>query len=216
MQDFGGLDIGSPDEGGGDASEQAREQSEQSKAQQAQAQAAAAQQRQQEQRAKRRDDGVVEAIVQFLTDAQRTHLSVLIARLVERDCPSSFILAVLSLINERCLASMQDALEDARERGLSSDVREKSAALVQGGQLSAQSGAELIDWIERLQLTLAADHENILKALQADDRSLDGTVLQLSAFVLQDFFAAQKQAVEFDKSQLIATGILQVVFEPYF
>ncbi len=216
MQDFGGLDIGSPDEGQGDASEQAREQSEQSKAQQAQAQAAAAQQRRDEQRAKRRDDGVVEAIVQFLTDDQRTHLSVLIARLVERNCPSSFILAVLSLMNERCLTSLQDALEDARSRGLSSDVREKSASLVESGHVNAQSGAALVDWIERLQLTLAADHENILQALQADDRSLDGTVLQLSAFTLQEFFVAQRQEVSFEQSQLIATGILQVVFEPYF
>ncbi len=216
MQDFGGLDIGSPDEGQGDASEQVREQSEQSKAQQAQASAAAAQQRQQEQRAKKRDDGVVQAIVQFLTDDQRTHLSVLIARLVERDCPSSFILAVLSLINQGCLTALEESLQDAREQGLASDIREQTAALVQAGQLSEQSGAVLIDWIERLQMALASDSENILKSLRADDQSLDGTVLQLSAFVLQEFFASNRQNVPFEKAQVLATGILQVVFEPYF
>lgn len=216
MQDFGGLDIGTPDEGHGDASEQAREQSEQDKAQQAQASAAAAQQRQQEQRARKRDDGVVHAIVQFLTDDQRTHLSVLIARLVERNCPSSFILAVLSLINDGCLSALEDALQDARASGLVSDIREKTAALLEAGQLNEQSGAVLVDWIERLQMTLASDHEATLKALRTDEQSLDGTVLQLSAFVLQEFFAKHRQVIDFEKSQLLAGGILQVVFEPYF
>jgi len=53
-----------------------------------------------EKKAKKKDDGVAQVILQFLTDDQRTHLATLIARLVALDCPSPFILSILSLIND--------------------------------------------------------------------------------------------------------------------
>lgn len=204
------------DEGDGSGGEQAREQSERSSGQAQGQAAAAAQQKREEKQARKRDDGVVDAIIQFLTDDQRTHLSVLIARLVERDCPSSFILAVLSLINEKCRQALDEALQSAVEAGTVSDIREKTSAIISSGHLSEDTGTFLVDWIEHLQIALASESEATLKALRNDHQSLDGTVLQLSAFVLQDLFKGQKHDVSYEKAQTLAAGILQIVFEPYF
>ena len=212
MQEFGGAEFSAPSEGGSNATEQASEQAAQ---QFAASQAAMQQIRREEQKAKRSDDGVVQAIVAFLTDSQRAHLSVLIARLVARDCPSSFILAILSLINPECLAAVQEHLKD--RLALTAEEVNASQALAQTGQLDAESNRQLLDWITRLQMVLGVDPQGILASLKTDDANIDGTVLQLTTFVLQEFFRdAQKKDVPFEKVHPLAAGILQSVFGPYF
>lgn len=97
MSEFGGPDILGPSEGGSSAPEQLSEQAKQRFA----AAAAAMQQIQREEkRSKKRDDQVAKAIVQFLGQDEHTHLFLLISRLVARDCPSIFILTILSLIHD--------------------------------------------------------------------------------------------------------------------
>src|SRR3990167_6732728 len=144
MSEFGGIDIGAPGEGAVGAPE---ELSEEAKQRFAAAAAAMAQIRREEKRSKKRDDQVARVILQFLAQDGNTHLFLLISRLVARDCPSIFILAVVSLM--------------------------------------------------------------------IDEKNIDGTILQLSTFVLQEFFLKQGKATPFDKVQPLAGSILQTVFEPF-
>lgn len=207
----GPSESGSADEGGGGASEgvseAAREQA------RASSQAAGKAQAQQEARSKKRDDKVAKAILQFLTDDQRIHLSTLIARLVARNCPSSFLLAILSLINELCLQEIRDYLE--QHRGEVDDAAvEKSLEIARQGGLQA-AGQPMVEWIARIDMVLAIDREPVLKAIMLEDSSVDGTVLQLTTFVLEDYLKNTGRSASFEDMQGLAIGILQSLLEPH-
>ncbi len=200
----------SPDEGGGNSAERVGE--EKSFA----GTAAAMQQIQREEKkAKKKDDGVVHAIMQFLTDAQRQHLSVLIARLVALNCPSSFILSILSLINAECLAATEEAIKEGLNTSAEETV-DHAGLMPTSTQLDADSNRRLAAWITRMQMVLGMDADAILTSLRTPDGDIDGTILQLTAFVVQEFFREANKDVAFEKIHPLAAGILQSIFEPYF
>jgi hypothetical protein len=198
-----------PDEGGGGGEAL----SEEARARFAGAAAAQQQARKDEKKAKKRDDGVAAMIMRFLSDTQKTHLATLISRLVALDCPSPFLLAVLSLVNADCAKAVEDYLA---EQGSTPEVDVKSLApLGEGTALSADANAALEKWIFSMELVLASDPERILKALIVDEGNIDGTVLQLTTFVLEEFLKGHGKAVAFPDLQRVSISILQSVFEDY-
>lgn len=210
MSETGGLDIGMPDEGTGGVSEQASEQAQQRFAA---SQQAAQQQIKEEKKAKKRDDSVAQVIMQFLTDAQKAHLAVLIARMVSRDCPTTFILAVLSLINDRCTEVVHEYLH---ERQIDPDsVTPDKSVIPANSALTEVANERIAAWVARMDLVMRIDDEAILNALILDDTNIDGTILQLTTFVLQDFLTAQQKNVPFENLQQLSAGILQQLFQPY-
>lgn len=211
MSEIGGLDIGMPDEGIGGAPEAL---SEDAKARFAAAGAAMAQMRKEEKKSKKKDDQVAKVIMQFLNDENNAHLFTLIARLVARDCPSIFILAIISLIDEGSKTTVEGYLKEITEKDAHETVDE-STKLVASGDMDAETNRALIDWITRMQMVLAVNPEQILLKLMIDEKNIDGTVLQLTTFVLQRFFENQKRAAKFEKLQPLTASILQTVFEPF-
>ena len=186
-------------------SEAAREQA------RAQAQAQARAQQQQEARSKKRDDNVARAILQFLTDDQRAHLSTLIARLVARNCPSPFLLAILSLINEQCRREVHEYLQ---EREIDEATIERSLDIARTKGLQA-AGQPLVEWIARIDMVLSVDVDAILDAIVVEGSSVDGTVLQLTTFVLEEYLRSVGKAPSFGDIQSLAVGILQSLLEPH-
>lgn len=209
MQDIGGLESASPDEGSGGASEAL---SEEAKARFAQAQQHMKQIIREEKKARKRDDRVAQTIRQFLGDEKYSHLFQLISRLVARDCPSVFILALLSLIH----AGSREAVEEfvAERKIVIETGGEKLGSWKQSG-LPPESRERLLLWITRLELILSVDAERILSKLMVDDGNIDGTVLQLTTFVLVDFFAALRKPIPYDQLQPFTIKILQDIIEPY-
>lgn len=188
--------------------------SEQAKQRFAGAAAALQQIQREEKKSKRRDSSVAQTIAQLLTDKQRQHLSVLIARITARNCPSAFILAIISLINEECLKRIQEYLKESGMKSAHETVDE-SIALTKNNKLDAASNRAMIDWITRLQLVLSLDAEDVLASLLLDEKNMDGTVLQLTAFVIQDFFKEHKISASYERVQPLTASILQTVFQPY-
>lgn len=211
MSELGGLDVGLPDEGQGSVSEGL---SEDAKARFAAAGAAMAQIRKEEKKSKKKDDKVAQVIIKFLGDDKNAHLFTLISRLVARDCPSIFILAIISLIDEESLKVVSGYLKEVAEKDASETVDEQMA-LTTTGELDAETNRALIDWITRMQMVLSMDPEKILLKLMIDQKNIDGTVLQLTTFVLQRFFEQRQKAAEFAKLQPLTASILQTVFEPF-
>lgn len=212
MSDFGDFELGPPQEGGEGATEGL---SEEAKQRFAAAAAAMQQLRRDEKRAKKKDDQVAKTILQFLNDDQHAHLFKLIARLVSRNCPSIFILAILSLINEGCLKAVQEYFEEHQEKDAHQAVNE-SMNLIEGKDLHEHTNHALVEWITRLQMVLSHEAEAILDSLLVDEKHLDGAVLQLTIFVLQEFFKThEKRDLPYEKAQPLTASILQVVFEPF-
>lgn len=212
MSELGGLDIGMPDEGTGGGPEALSDDAKQRFA----AAAAAMQQiRKEEKKSKKRDDQVAKTIMKFLSNQDNTRLFILISRLVARDCPSIFILAILSLIDEDSLNAVQAYLQETAQKTEKEMIGESSMALTKNDQLDASTNAALVAWITRMQMVLAMEPEKILIKLMIDERNIDGTVLQLTTFVLQDFFEMHRKSVEFTELQPLTASILQSVFQPF-
>lgn len=211
MSDVGPESF-SPGEGASAAPEQVSEE-----AKQRFAAAAAAMQaiQREEKRSKKRDSRVARTIVQFLNDERYTHLFVLISRLVARDCPSIFIIGILSLISEE---SRLVVVEYLQEMGQQLQTVPRTQTLARLGEVDAESNALLIDWITRMQMILSIETKQILVHLLVDEHNIDGTVLQLTTFVVQDFFQSSeggKRKIPFEKLHLFSASILQTVFEPF-
>ena len=212
VSDFGDFELGPPQEGGEAASEGL---SEEAKQRFAAAAAAMQQLRRDEKRAKKKDNQVAKTIIQFLNDDKYAHLFKLIARLVSRNCPSVFILAILSLINEDCMKAVQEYFAEHEEKDAHQTVDE-SMQLIDGKDLHERTNRELVEWITLLQMVLAHEAESIMESLLVDEKHLDGAVLQLTIFVLQEFFKTrEKRDLPYEKAQPLTASILQVVFEPF-
>jgi hypothetical protein len=210
MSEFGGPESFAPGEEASGVSEAAREQSSQRFAA---SQQAAQQQQKDEKKAKKRDDGVAQVIMQFLTDTQKTHLATLIARLVARDCPSTFVLAVLSLINDRCAQTVQDYLA---EKEINPEMTFVDQSMIPVSEaMTTEDGERLGNWMIRIDLVLRSDTDAILNSLIVDDQNIDGTILQLTSFVLQEFLTARDKNPEFEQLQKLSAGILQSLFTPH-
>lgn len=219
MSELGGLDIGMPGEGATGAPE---ELSEEAKQRFAAAAAAMQQIRKEEKKSKKRDDHVARVIIQFLNNDKYAHLFVLISRLVARNCPSIFILAILSLIDKESLETVQEHVKEMTQKTAEETVDEsiygeqgRTMALTKSGELDAETNRTLVNWITRMQLVLSLDPEKILLKLMLDDKNIDGSVLQLSTFVMQEFFNQQEKSAPFEKLQPLTASILQTVFEPF-
>lgn len=214
MFDVSGPESYGPDEGGeggtGNVSEGI---SEQAKEQFAAAQAAMQQIRKEEKKARKRDDGVAQMILQFLNDTQRTHLATLIARLVAINCPSPFILAILSLISEGCRTVVADYL---KEKQITIDGSTPgNADIMAATGLDAANNVLLMEWIMRMETVLSTDSDAILDTLIVEDNNIDGTVLQLTTFVLQTFLNDHQKSASFENLQTLSIGVLQGLFTPY-
>lgn len=210
FMDIGGpSENAAPDEGGGSGGETL---SEEARARFAGAAAAAQQARKDEKKAKKRDDGVAQMIMAFLTDAQRTHLATLISRLVALDCPSPFLLAILSLVNADCTKVVDDYLA---EQGSPANPDATALASIGDTKLPADANEKLEKWILSMELVLATNPAQILKALIVEAGNIDGTVLQLTTFVLDEFMQSHEKSVPFPALQNVSISILQSVFEDY-
>ena len=213
MSELGGPEIGAPGEGSTGAPEQLSEEAKQRFAAAAAAMQAIARE---EKKSKKRDSRVAKTIIQFLADDRYTHLFVLISRLVARDCPSIFILAILSLINDECLKVVHEYLEEMGHRP--TEAVSETMSMMKLGSLDAGTNRNLVEWITRMQMILSVDPEGILTKLMVDERNIDGTVLQLTTFVLQDFFQSKtggRRSVPFEQLHPLTASILQAVFEPF-
>lgn len=198
-----------PDEGTGHVSEQA---SEKAREQFASATAQNKQMARDEKKARKRDDRVAATIRQFLEDEQHAHLFELISHLSARDCPSVFILAILSLIH---LPAREAVEEYIAEQKIVLDLPENRSLQSGHDGLSAERKGELLLWISRLSLVMATDTEKILSKLMVDENNIDGTVLQFTTFVLVDFFQHLHRSIPFEEMQPLTISILQDVIEPH-
>lgn len=210
FMDIGGpSENAAPDEGGGSGGETL---SEEARARFAGAAAAQQQARKDERKAKKRDDGVAQMIMAFLSDTQRTHLATLISRLVALDCPSPFLLAILSLVNADCTKAVDDYLA---EHGSPANPDTTALSAIGDAKLPADANEKLEKWILSMELVLATNPAHILKALIVDEGNIDGTVLQLTTFVLDEFMQSHGKSVPFPALQNVTIQVLQSVFEDY-
>jgi hypothetical protein len=90
--------------------------------------------------------------------------------------------------------------------------------LTRSSGFPAEANRILIEWITRMQMVLNLETTPILSRLMIDEKNIDGTVLQLTTFILQEFFrssAGGQREVPFEKLHPLTASILQAIFEPF-
>ena len=203
MSDFESFGSLAPDEGGGGGVE---ELSEEAKQRFAGAQAKTQAARKQEQKSRKRDGQVAGAIGKFMKDNTTSYLAVLLTRLIERDCPTEIILALLSLIDEESLQEINKFLH--QEDSSTEDILTENF-------IEGIDNAALLDWIVRLQLVLSVEPEKTINRLMTDATSLDGTMLHATSYILKAFLQGQGKAAEQDQLDHLTSTLLQVAFNPF-
>lgn len=209
MSEFGGLESFTPGEGAQGASEQV---SEQAKQRFAQSQQQIKQIAKEEKKAKKRDDRVAITIKQFLSDDTYAHLFQLISRLAARDCPSIFILALLSLIHDGATSAVEEYIA---EKNMTIEPPEEVVQQTKNDGLSAEARRDILIWTTRLELIVNIEGVKILSKLMVDENNIDGSVLQLTTFVLVDYFTSLGRIVSYQDLEPLTIKILQDILEEH-
>ncbi len=210
MSEFGGPESFTPGEGSTSASEGV---SESAKARFAQAQQQIKQIIKEEKKSRKRDDRVAATIRQFLDDDRFAHLFQLISRLAAMDCPSIFILGVLSLIHQGSLETVEEFIT---ENKMLLEAPDMTSLVVAGkNKLSPEIQEKILFWTARLELVMSVDTAKILSRLMVDEGNIDGAVLQLTTFVLVDFFRDMGTPIPYEELQPLTIKILQDILEPH-
>lgn len=210
MAEFGGLESFTPGEDGGKVSEGV---SEAAKERFAEELRKTKQSAKDEKKARKRDDRVATTIRQFLADEKYAHLFQLISHLSARDCPSVFILALLSLIHTEALEAIEEFISEHKLIIEKPNIH--SLHLKNHEKLSPEIQEALLLWSVRLELVMTTDAEKILTRLMVDENNIDGALLQFTTFILVDFFAQHEREAAYEDLQPLTVKILQDLIEPY-
>lgn len=210
MSELGPIESLGPEEGGGESGS-LNQVSESAKERFRAAQAAIKRIREEEKRARKRDDQVAQTIIRFLQDDRYAHLFQLVAQLVARDCPSNFILAILSLVSSDAKSAVDELLNEHNV------VADENALVPQllAEKKDSPLSRELAAWIARLKGVMTIDARSILLKLLVDEHNIDGSVLQLTTFVFMDHLASREQDVPYEEAQPMSIAMLQHVLEPF-
>ena len=198
-------EIGGPGEdiaeGGGGVSEQAKEQL-QEEIQKAQAQ----QKRDQsdEKKAKKKDNKLGDFLKQFIKDRD-DRMALLIARLLEKNVPVTFILGILSLTNEE--------ISEVLDKHLSFQEPTTSELIIsKEGKLPAVFGDQAMkiidEWGNRLFQNASTEPMRHITTL-AHHGGVELTAVQLIAFTVDNFLQDQKIEKEFEDIQSFSEFLLK-------
>lgn len=171
-------------------------------------------QRKRENRAKKKDDELARVLLQFLNDPHFIALFRPVSALVARNCPSVYLLAVISLIHEEARAEVQKYFKEELQIETAEEVV-AGIDLPAAASLSADMRNEILPWITRLQMVLATDPTRIVRSLMVDHSHMDGHVLDVGVFILQEFFQRHGKGSDAEKVKPLATSLLQLVLEPF-
>ena len=153
------------------------------------------------------DTNIAKIIVGFLSDGH-TDLFLLISRCVGQNIPSELILAVLSLVDKRSFEEVAGFLRGKAE------AAETSAHLVKKAKghftsLSADQKKEIDDWVHRITTVAVKRPQKCLESLVTQKyseedperivREISPVFIQLSAFIMRNYFTSKEVAFEFDE-----------------
>jgi hypothetical protein len=208
MSEFGGLDFSAPAEGQSSSSESLSEEA----LARLQANAAAiAAIRKEEKLSKQKDDVLAQILLKFLQDSRYSHLFSLIARLIARNCPSIFILSIISLVHAPAKAELDEYIARTFTEQERKVVYDTALQVLNSQDLHAT----VLQWLTSVQMVLSSSVATILQSLLIDEKNIDGAVLQLSTFIVKDFFDQHEKQLPYEQVQPMVLQLLHSILVPY-
>ncbi len=166
------------------------------------AQTAMQQAQKDEGKAKGFDFALASIIVRFLSQPQNTDLFLLISRVVALNLPSEFVIAVLSLDDEKARQVVVGLLAEGKKSGESH--HDSHSALVIRHEanfqtLSPELKKEIESWAADMASVAGRTPERILESalLPGLERKISPVLVQLAAFILRNFLAKHQVTMEY-------------------
>jgi hypothetical protein len=171
-------------EGGAEVSQEAverfREQARKAAAQ-------AKQDKKSEQKKKKQDDVLIQIILQFLKNPKYSGFFLLLSRVLEKNVPSDFILALLSLIHK----------ESADALNAKNLVIKKSPT--QTSQFPPEIAKPLENWNTIIFSVASGEPHRVLETIVDHEWNIDNNLIQLFSLVLKEFFTFKKFETPFSQ-----------------
>lgn len=178
--------------------------------------AAAAQKqlRRDEKRAKKKDDELARVLLELLNDPKFINIFRPVSSLVARNCPSVYLLAVISLIHDRAREEVKQYFHEELQVETAEEVV-AGIPLPEAASMNPEMRSELLSWITRLQMVIATDPLRIVGSFMVDADHMDGNMLTVGVFLLQEFFSRHSKTGEVEKLKPLVTSLLQLALEPF-
>jgi hypothetical protein len=140
-------------------------------------------------------------IVRFLSQPQNTDLFLLISRVVSLNLPSEFVIAILSLDDEKARQVVAGLLAEAKGAHHSSHSALAIRHEANFQTLSPELKKEIESWATEMAAVAGRTPERILEAilLPGLERKLSPVLIQLSAFILRNYLAKHQVTMEYEE-----------------
>lgn len=153
-------------------------------------------------------------IVRFLSQPQNTDLFLLISRVVSLNLPSEFVIAILSLDDDKARQVVVGLLAEGKK-----GPHESHSALAIRHEanfqtLSPELKKEIEAWAADMAAVAGRTPEHILEAilLPGLEKQISPVLIQLSAFILRNFLAKHQVAMEYaDLRDFMERVFLEIV-----
>lgn len=167
-----------------------------------------------EQKVRAKEEKLIKILTRFVKNHQKKDIMLLIARLLEENLPSIFILQIVLLGNE-------DVLEGDEKNLLLSAVHLEAADTT---AISKFDTSEILplklkiridEWVKHILSAALENPHKLLKTAYTQDDKIKLPLVQLCAFILRDYLEDNNEKAEYEGlkefSTFFISGILQQV-----
>jgi len=133
-----------------------------------------------EQKFRKDDSGVANIILKFLQNPAHTKFFILLARLVARNVPSNFLLAILALIHKDSKKSTEEDIKTLKTTALELKREEHFRSL------PPDIKVHIDIWIDNIYKIGGMNPQKTVKSLINPDDTIEEALFQLSTFILEE------------------------------
>ncbi len=159
--------------------------------------------------AKGYDLALASIIVRFLSQPQNTDLFLLISRVVALNFPSEFVIAILSLVDQKA----HDVVRGLLAEGKSHHEAHSALAIRHEAHfhsLSPERKKEIEAWATNMSAVAGKSPERVLEAMliPVHEKKISPVLVQLSAFILRNYLAAHQLNMEYSDLRDFMEGVM--------
>ena len=136
--------------------------------------------------------------------------------MVEKDVPSDFILAILSLVDSQSKEVILLKKEQLALEGGESFQNQKKLVVFEADlwkKLPPELKTEIDNWFEHIYLIAKNETEKIMKKTLDQDLNINPNILQLTSFLMQKFLQKQQQTSKYDQIYEFVHFALKKIYE---
>lgn len=162
--------------------------------------------------ARKKDSQLAKVIGRFLQTHSNTAVMLLIARCLDQNIPAGFILGILALVEPEAREEFAALLGEAAVQLLDTPQQTETKALTLK-ELPLHVKRAIDAWVEGLFAFGMTQPTRLLTTAASSEREIFPSLLQLTAFILEQYLSSQKVELQHDNAREFAELILRNLLE---